>query len=104
MDRVAVISDLHGNLTALQTVLADVDARGISRIVNLGDNVGKSPHGREVIALCQQLCEVNVRGNWDDFLPDKGPEADEALLSMVTSTFAGNRAPSARSIPRNGAF
>lgn len=80
MDRIAVISDLHGNLTALQAVLADIDARGISRIVNLGDNIGKGPRGREVIALCQQLCEVNVRGNWDEFLPGKGPDASEALL------------------------
>ncbi len=33
LDRVAVVSDVHGNLTAYQAVLADVDARGITRIV-----------------------------------------------------------------------
>ncbi len=41
LDRIALISDVHGNLTALEAVLADIDARGIERIFNLGDYVGK---------------------------------------------------------------
>ena len=40
-ERVGLISDVHGNLTALEAVLADIDARGITRIFNLGDDVGK---------------------------------------------------------------
>ncbi|SEJ40370.1 Predicted phosphodiesterase [Sphingobium sp. AP50] len=35
--RIAVLSDIHGNLIALNAVLADVAARGVERIVNLGD-------------------------------------------------------------------
>ncbi|MFV2143275.1 metallophosphoesterase family protein [Isoptericola sp. G70] len=77
-ERIAIISDVHGNLTALDTVLADVAARGIERIVNLGDDVGKGPRGRAVVDRTTQVCEVNVRGNWDDFLPqipdDGAPE------------------------------
>lgn len=68
-DRIALISDVHGNLSALEAVLADIDARGIDRIFNLGDYVGKGPRGREVIERCQERCEVNILGNWDDFLP-----------------------------------
>lgn len=45
LDRVAVVSDVHGNLTAFEAVLADIDARGITRVVNLGDVVGKGPRG-----------------------------------------------------------
>jgi diadenosine tetraphosphatase ApaH/serine/threonine PP2A family protein phosphatase len=67
---VALISDVHGNLTALEAVLADIDARGITRIFNLGDYVGKGPRGREVTDICQRRCEVNLLGNWDDFLPN----------------------------------
>ena len=48
LERIALISDVHGNLTALQAVLADIDARGITRIFNLGDYVGKGPRGSEV--------------------------------------------------------
>ena len=70
VNRIAVISDVHGNLTALEAVLADIDARGITRILNLGDYVGKGPRGADVIEVCQDRCAVNIRGNWDDFIPD----------------------------------
>lgn len=78
--RLALISDVHGNLTALEAVLDDVAARGITRVLNLGDYVGKGPRGAEVVARCQEACEVNLLGNWDDLLgrlherPD--PKAD----------------------------
>ncbi|CAN5450304.1 metallophosphoesterase family protein [soil metagenome] len=78
-ERFALISDVHGNLTALETVLADIEDRGITRILNLGDFVGKGPRGREVVEICQQRCEVNILGNWDDFLPDPARDQDEAL-------------------------
>lgn len=66
--RLAVISDVHGNVTALEAVLADIDARGITRIINLGDVVGKGPRGSEAIKLTRERCEVTVRGNWDTFI------------------------------------
>ncbi|BBH70285.1 phosphoesterase [Actinoplanes sp. OR16] len=81
MDRIALISDVHGNLTALEAVLADIDARGITRIVNLGDYVGKGPRGREVIDVCRERCEVNILGNWDDFLPDPARVIDSEGLA-----------------------
>lgn len=70
MDRIALISDIHGNLTALDAVLADIDARGIERILGLGDVIGKGPRGSECIALSRARCEVTVRGNWDTFISD----------------------------------
>ncbi|MFC7405591.1 metallophosphoesterase family protein [Georgenia alba] len=69
LDRIALISDVHGNLTALEAVLEDIAARGVDRIMNLGDYVGKGPRGSAVVDRCREVCEVNVRGNWDDFLP-----------------------------------
>ncbi|MDN5768451.1 MAG: metallophosphatase family protein, partial [Humibacillus sp.] len=67
-ERLAVISDVHGNLTALEAVLADIDARGITRVFNLGDVIGKGPRGSECIDLCRRRCELTVRGNWDTFI------------------------------------
>lgn len=64
-ERIAVISDVHGNLTALEAVLADIAARGITRIFNLGDLVGKGPRSADVVDRCRQVCEVIVQGNWD---------------------------------------
>ncbi|WP_405730094.1 metallophosphoesterase family protein [Streptomyces sp. NBC_01537] len=52
VERITLISDVHGNLTALEAVLDDIDARGINRIFNLGDYVGKGPRGREVVDVC----------------------------------------------------
>ena len=69
LDRIAVLSDVHGNLTALSAVLADIEARGITRIFNLGDTVGKGPRGSAAVDVCAERCEVNVRGNWDEWLP-----------------------------------
>jgi predicted phosphodiesterase len=68
LEQIAVISDVHGNVTALEAVLADIAARGITRIVNLGDLIGKGPRGAEAIRLCRQACEATVRGNWDSFV------------------------------------
>jgi diadenosine tetraphosphatase ApaH/serine/threonine PP2A family protein phosphatase len=80
LDRIALISDVHGNLTALEAVLSDIDARGITRLFNLGDYVGKGPRGREAVDLCRERCEVNLLGNWDDFLPDPAREFDSEAL------------------------
>lgn len=68
VDRVAVLSDVHGNLTAFEAVLADVRRRGIGTVVNLGDTVGKGPRGSACIALARERCTVSVQGNWDEWL------------------------------------
>lgn len=78
-ERIALISDVHGNLTALDAVLADIESRGIERIMNLGDYVGKGPRGSAVVDRCQKACEVNIRGNWDDHLPVWDDETSRAM-------------------------
>ncbi len=65
MDHIAVLSDVHGNLHALETVLADIRQRGIETIYCLGDLAGKGPRGAEVVDLCRETCTKIVRGNWD---------------------------------------
>jgi predicted phosphodiesterase len=62
---IAVISDIHGNLDALQTVLADIDRRGIERIVCLGDIVGYGPDPRDCVDLVIERCEWALMGNHD---------------------------------------
>lgn len=64
----ALVSDVHGNLTAYQAVLDDIERRGITRVVNLGDVIGKGPRGTECVALTQERCEVTVLRNWDEFI------------------------------------
>ncbi|MCZ8512048.1 metallophosphoesterase family protein [Paenibacillus filicis] len=64
-DQIAVISDIHGNLPALEAVLRDIRSRRIRRIVCLGDIVGKGPQPGEAVDRIRETCEVTVQGNWD---------------------------------------
>lgn len=80
MDRIAVLSDVHGNMTAYEAVLADVAARGITTVLNLGDVAGKGPRGSAAVALTRERCAVTVRGNWDDFLPRPDPDKNPASV------------------------
>lgn len=68
MNRMAIISDIHGNIPALQAVLNDIRKRGIKRIVCLGDLVGKGPAPDQAIDLVRECCEAVVMGNWDDLM------------------------------------
>lgn len=68
MDRIAIISDLHGNTPALEAVLQDISKRQVTRIVCLGDLVGKGPHSARAVDICREACEATVIGNWDAFI------------------------------------
>ena len=64
--RIAIISDIHSNLAAFQTVLHDIEKRGgADRIWCLGDIVGYGPEPRECIALLRQYDHICVAGNHD---------------------------------------
>jgi len=60
----ALISDIHSNLEALNSVLADISAQGIDEIFCLGDIVGYGPNPRECIDLVMP-CKVCLLGNHD---------------------------------------
>lgn len=99
LERIALISDVHGNLGALDAVLADVEARGITRVLNLGDYVGKGPRGREVVDRCRERCEVNLLGNWDDFLPDPDRTHDDEALAWWRDQLGPGQGEWLRSLP-----
>ncbi|MDD4890414.1 MAG: metallophosphoesterase family protein [Phycisphaerae bacterium] len=61
----AIISDIHGNLEALTAVLADIKARGIERIICLGDVVGYGPDPLPCLDLIRRSCQVTLCGNHD---------------------------------------
>jgi len=61
----AVISDIHANAAALKVVLADIEARGITRIVCLGDTVGYGPDPLECVDLVRRKCAWTLMGNHD---------------------------------------
>lgn len=61
----AVISDIHGNLEALETVLGDIARRSIKRIFCLGDVVGYGASPRQCLDLVIERCELCLCGNHD---------------------------------------
>lgn len=65
MSPVAVISDIHGNQPALEAVLDDIRALGISTIFCLGDVTGYGPDVNECCDLIRAQCAVNLLGNHD---------------------------------------
>lgn len=61
----AVISDIHGNAEALRQVLADIERRGITRILCLGDIVGYGPEPLVCVDLVRAKCAWSLMGNHD---------------------------------------
>lgn len=64
--KVALISDIHANLPALEAVLADIEHRsGIDATYHLGDLVGYAPWPNETVALLKSRGISGVAGNYD---------------------------------------
>ena len=63
--RLAVISDVHGNLEAFHAVLKDVERNRADGILNLGDQIGYGPDPEEVSRLVRGLGIPSVVGNHD---------------------------------------
>jgi putative phosphoesterase len=80
-NRVAAISDIHGNRWALEAVLEDIERKGIQRIVNLGDALygPLDPAG-----TAEMLIELNlptVRGNEDRIITESS-DGDESTPTL----------------------
>jgi predicted phosphodiesterase len=63
--RIAVLSDIHGNLHALEAVLQSVDEDGPDAVWSLGDLVGYGPRPNECCALVADRADVCLIGNHD---------------------------------------
>jgi len=61
--RLAVVSDIHGNLPALEAVLAEIHHEHVDRVVNLGDIVSGPLWPRETLARLRSLDWPTIRGN-----------------------------------------
>ncbi|MDO8303591.1 MAG: metallophosphoesterase family protein [Sedimentisphaerales bacterium] len=61
----AIVSDIHSNIEALTTVLADIEKRGITTIYCLGDVLGYGPNPRECLDLVISKVKNCVLGNHD---------------------------------------
>ena len=65
--RIAIISDIHGNLEALKATLEDINKKSVDKIICLGDIIAKGVHPVECIKLIRENCDVVIRGNTDEY-------------------------------------
>ncbi|MCL6561154.1 MAG: metallophosphatase family protein [Firmicutes bacterium] len=64
--KIAVISDIHSNIAALEAVLKDIDERRVDIVICGGDLVGYAPFPNEVINIIKEKQISCVMGNYDD--------------------------------------
>ena len=105
--KVAVVSDVHANLHALEAVLAEVDKGGFDQLWCLGDIVGYGPKPNECVAILEERVSICLAGNHDLVVLGKislatfGGEAGAAaawtreMLDAPSRAFLTTLAPSA---------
>jgi len=70
--KIAVIADIHGNDLALEGVLADIAALGISDVVNLGDHLSGPMNAARTADILMARNFPSIRGNHDRWLVSLG--------------------------------
>jgi predicted phosphodiesterase len=79
--RLAVLSDIHGNLEAFNGCLNDLENFAVNRIVHLGDSIGYGPHPNEVLCLLKKKGIPNILGNHELAAIDKNFRIDLSARS-----------------------
>ncbi len=84
--RIALISDIHGYLLPLQTVLADIERTDVDQIICLGDVCALGPQPRQALALLKELDCPCVMGNHDyDLLYPDALHESTPWIARVTA-------------------
>lgn len=87
--RIAVVADIHGNLPALEAVVADITRRGVDTVVNLGDNVSGPLFPLETARFLMAQDWVHLAGNHERQLLTQGPgewgKSDEFSHAQLTA-------------------
>jgi diadenosine tetraphosphatase ApaH/serine/threonine PP2A family protein phosphatase len=98
--RFAAISDIHGNVWALESVLDDISRRGIDPIVNLGDCLYGPLEPAAVADILIDREILTVRGNEDRLIVEEPPElSDTSTLDYVKGAIGKKHIEWLRSLP-----
>ena len=68
MTKIAIISDIHANIDALNLTLKDIEKRNVDKIVCLGDLVTKYFYPAEVVDAVKANADIVLKGNCDNFV------------------------------------
>jgi putative phosphoesterase len=97
--RLAVISDIHGNLLALEAVLADIARRGADQIVNCGDLCTSPLWPRETFERLERLNLPTVRGNHDRWLAELPADKMSPALGYASAQLTAPQRASLGALP-----
>lgn len=98
--KLAAISDIHGNISALEAVLNDVARRGIQTIVNLGDSLSGPFDARATAELLMDRNFLTVRGNHDRMLFDRPRDKLGLWESWIIDDLSASHLDWVRSLPQ----
>jgi putative phosphoesterase len=73
MKKIAVLSDIHGNLIALEKVVQDIERRGVDLVVNLGDFISGPLWPKETLEYLKAQDWIHIRGNHERQLLTQAP-------------------------------
>lgn len=99
--RIAVISDVHGNLVALEAVLADIAKRGADQVINCGDLCNAPLWPRETFDLLETLKLPTVRGNHDRWMAELNPAEMTPALVYTHEQLGAERRAKLGALPVN---
>jgi predicted phosphodiesterase len=85
--RIAILSDVHGNLPAFQAVLADIEKEGVDARWCLGDLVGYGAQPDECVALAKETCDLCLIGNHDLVVLDKLDIEEFSMNAAIAATW-----------------
>lgn len=83
--KVALISDIHGNLPALEVVMNDINKRKADKIICLGDIIGKGPSSKAAVDICRSECDTVLIGNWKKMLYESCLALKQNRTDEITS-------------------
>lgn len=111
--KIAVISDIHSNIYALEAVLKDIESRNIDIVICTGDLVGYGTRPNEVIEVIRRNKILTIMGNYDDAIgnhrlvcgcdyPDpKDAQKASASMSFTLSKTTEENKLYLRNLPRD---
>lgn len=80
MKKIAILSDIHANVLALEAVWADLEREGIKEVYHLGDLVGYNPFPAETVAFVRAKGIPGLAGNYDLAVASSQPDAMAVYL------------------------
>jgi putative phosphoesterase len=100
--RIAVVSDIHANLPALEAALADARRRHAEEVIVAGDVVGDGRQPAEVVALLRGRAFPAIRGNVDRKVVEAAALSGKALAERAGKKKHAELAWTARQLGRSG--